>query len=71
MQNIIDIKSLTREEKIQIMEALWDDLTHDSDAIKSPNWHEDELRKTKKKLASGKEETVDWNEAKENLRKRF
>lgn len=67
----IDIDSLSRTEKFQIMEAIWDNLIHDKIAIESPDWHKEELNKTEKKLSLGEELKVDWEEAKNQLRNKF
>jgi hypothetical protein len=61
---------MTLEEKLQIMEALWDDLSRDPDALESPAWHEDILRARQERLASGEAEFVDWEQAKADIRNR-
>ena len=71
MQTTIDIKSLSRAEKLRIMEALWEDLSQDEARIESPDWHEEALLETDHRLSSGQEKTVDWAEAQKELRKRF
>ena len=45
------------------------DLSKDEDAIESPAWHQDELRKTENRLRAGEERVLDWGEAKNRLRK--
>jgi hypothetical protein len=71
MQNTIEIKHLSREEKLRIMEALWEDLSKDEDQIESPGWHQKVLQETETRLATGDEKIVDWETGKKNLRKRF
>ncbi len=71
MQNTIEIKQLTTEEKIRMMEALWADLSIDEDQIESPDWHNDTLKETAARFTKGLERSVDWDEAKKELRKRF
>jgi hypothetical protein len=34
------------EEKLQAMEALWEDLSREPDRIESPSWHQDLLKET-------------------------
>ena len=65
------IAQMSREEKIQTMEALWADLSRNDAAVESPAWHEDVLKETKAKMASGQERITNWEEAKQELRKRF
>ncbi len=71
MQNTIEIKHLSREEKLRIMEAIWEDLSKNEDQIESPDWHQKALQETEIRLASGEEKIVDWETGKKNLRKRF
>jgi phosphoribosylanthranilate isomerase len=71
MQNIIEIKQLSREEKLRVMEAIWVDLSHEEEQLESPDWHKKALEETELRLSSGQEKIVDWQDAKEDLRKRF
>ena len=66
LQNIIE---LPRSEKIKIMESIWEDLTKDEGEFESPTWHAVALRETEKRLEQGKEQMIDWAEAKKELRK--
>lgn len=65
------IARMSRDEKLQMMEALWADLSRDEASLASPEWHEDALRETASRLDSGNELIIDWDEAKRDLRKRF
>ena len=71
MQTSVDIENLSREEKLQLMHAIWEDLVKNEKQIKSPEWHEDVLRETEERVRSGKERVIDWPDAKKELRKRF
>ncbi len=71
MKDILEIKQMTREEKLRVMEAIWEDLSSEDHSIQSPVWHESTLRETEQRVQSGKEQTLDWKEAKKELRKRF
>ncbi len=71
MKDILEIKQMTREEKLRVMEAIWEDLSSEDQSIQSPVWHESTLRETEQRVQSGKEQTLDWKEAKKELRKRF
>lgn len=68
MTTTFQIQKLSRQEKLQFMEALWADLSKDEGAIESPAWHQDELRKTENRLHAGEERVLDWGEAKNRLR---
>jgi len=71
MSNAIEIANLSREEKLRIMEAIWEDLSKDQEQVESPGWHREALEETDRRRQSGEEAVVDWPEAKRELRKRF
>jgi hypothetical protein len=71
MSNCIEIQNLSKEEKLRVMEAIWEDLSKDDDQIESPDWHLQALQETDQRLRSGQENIVDWQDAKKELRKRF
>lgn len=71
MSNTVEIRDLSREEKLRLMEAIWEDLSREEEQVKSPDWHHDALKETDRRRRSGQESTVDWPEAKKELRKRF
>ena len=71
MQSTIEIKHLSREEKLRVMEAIWEDLSREDDEVESPYWHQKALQETEQRLNSGQEMIVDWKVAKKELRKRF
>lgn len=68
--SLAELHQLPRIDKLRIIEALWEDLAADEGAIASPAWHFEELRKTEDRLRAGEEESVDWENAKDELRKR-
>lgn len=65
------IERLSRAEKLQVMEALWEDLSKSDEAVESPPWHHQTLRETELRVSSGQENIVDWEAAKRELRNRF
>lgn len=69
--SIADIQKLPRLEKVKLMEALWAALSQDDNAVESPAWHVQELQKTEERYLAGKEEMLDWTQAKKDLRKQF
>ena len=71
MQNAINIKHLSREEKLKVMEDIWEDLSKDDKEVESPNWHQEVLKETERRLSSGQEKIVDLTDAKKELRKQF
>ncbi|MFA4917329.1 MAG: addiction module protein [Syntrophales bacterium] len=71
MQNIIEIKHLSREEKLKMMEAIWEDLSREAEEVESPDWHQKALQETERRLGLGQEKIVDWKAAQKELRERF
>jgi len=71
MQNTIEIKHLSREEKLRMMDALWTDLISEEELLESPEWHQKTLQETEHRFAAGKEKVLDWQTAKKDLRKHF
>jgi Putative addiction module component len=71
MQSVIDIKHLSKEEKLQVMEALWEELTMNEEELESPAWHQKALQETESRISAGQEKAVDWQTAKKKLRDLF
>lgn len=70
--SLAELRQLPPDEKLRIIEILWGDLADNADeSFASPAWHAEELRRTDADLAAGRIETLDWEEAKKELRKRF
>ena len=71
MTNTLQLERMSREEKLQTMEALWSDLSRDDAAVESPAWHQAVLKETEARVAAGQEQIAAWSDAKLELRKRF
>ena len=65
------VKTLSIEEKLQVMEAIWQDLTEEEHNVQSPTWHLEALKETEQRRKEGKEAVLDWGDAKKELRKHF
>jgi hypothetical protein len=59
---------LTLAQKLELMEAIWDDLSTHEDTLESPSWHEKVLKDREEALAAGKATVSDWKEAKRRIR---
>jgi putative addiction module component (TIGR02574 family) len=68
--SIAELRKLPATEKLKIIETLWSDLAADDGSFASPAWHEDALRATEADFEAGRIEVLDWEDAKEQLRKR-
>ena len=66
----LPLNEMTVEEKLQTMEALWQSLSADAAAIESPARHEEELRERERKIESGEAKFIDWEQAKDEIRRR-
>ena len=67
----LPLKEMTLQEKLDAMESLWDDLVRTPEAIESPAWHKEVLDERFRKLKEGKTQFIDWETAKEALRKKL
>jgi hypothetical protein len=66
----LTIENMTWDEKLRAMEELWKSLSQEEARLESPPWHEEALRETATRHDGGKEQPLDWESAKRELRKR-
>jgi hypothetical protein len=71
MSTTLHLEQMTTEEKLMAMEELWADLTRNQKEFKSPGWHESILTERDEKVRGGLEQPIDWDKAKDELRRRF
>ncbi len=71
MQKSIEISQYTRQEKLDLFETLWENLSENDRNFESPQWHAEQLFKTESRIKENKENITDWNEAKTLLNKHF
>jgi hypothetical protein len=70
MMNVdLPLENMTIAEKLHTMELLWADLSANAREEVTPSWHWDVLANREQRLASGEEKVLDWDEAKQQLRK--
>ena len=67
--SVQEIQRLPRQEQLRLMETLWGELSREGDELESPDWHGAALAETAQRLAEGKEQVLDWSEAKARLRR--
>lgn len=67
MNVTLPLDKMSIKEKIQTMETIWEDLCKKADSIPSPAWHKDILEEREKAIENGKEEFIDWSEAKKQI----
>ena len=66
---MLPLNEMSVEEKLQTMEAIWENLSANPGQIVSPGWHEEELRIREFQVASGEAKFVDCENAKEEIRR--
>jgi hypothetical protein len=71
MSAYLPLHEMSLEEKLQAMEALWEDLSREPDLIESPSWHKDLLKETESRADSGEATFCDWEKAKGSIRDRL
>ena len=64
-----EIQAMPLREKLQVMEALWDDIARQDDVLEMPQWQKDLLDERERMVAEGKAEFVGWEVAKEQIAK--
>ncbi|OGP56524.1 MAG: acyl-protein synthetase [Deltaproteobacteria bacterium RBG_13_52_11b] len=66
----LSLSQLSFAQKLDLMEALWADLTRDETKLKSPAWHETFLKDRGEAFAAGRVTVSDWEQAKKRIRKK-
>jgi len=66
--NIEDLKNLSKSDRLQAMEAIWDSLLYEDDDLPSPKWHENILRERKAKISEGTAKFISLSELKSRTR---
>jgi putative addiction module component (TIGR02574 family) len=63
--SITEIQQLPLGEKLQIMEAIWEDLRLRAEQVEVPQWHKDLLDARRKAVNENREEILDWDAVKQ------
>ncbi len=66
----IEIRKLPLSEKLELLEAVWSELSLDPDSIDVPQWHKDILDERQSELEQGSMKAIDWDLAKEQISRR-
>ena len=67
MATMLQIDQMTLEEKLQTMEALWDDLCRREEDVPVPQWHKDILDERRRLIELGQAQFIDWETAKKQI----
>ncbi len=65
----LPLKKMSAEEKIQVMESIWVDLSYTAGSTLSPDWHGKVLADRKAAALAGEDEIIDWETAKQKILK--
>ena len=65
---IAEIKTMSTIGRLQVMEELWDSLSHEEKEYESPDWHESVLEERKKKIEKGESEFISLEKLKSRAR---
>jgi hypothetical protein len=66
---VLPLNEMSVEEKLETLETIWASLSANPVAVESPAWHEEELGVRDAGIASGEAKFIDWEKAKEEIRR--
>ena len=56
--NMLELKKMSRIERLKAIEALWDSLLDEEFEVESPDWHRGILEERKRKIETGHAEFI-------------
>ncbi len=59
-----EIKGLPIEQKLRMMEALWEDLRERFERFEIPEWHKKLLDERRERVRTGQAQLLDWDSVK-------
>ncbi len=65
----INLNNLTIEDKLKLIEFIWNDLLKTEKDVPSPAWHGDELLAREKRVKENKEKVLNWQQTKKEILK--
>jgi putative addiction module component (TIGR02574 family) len=65
------LQEMSLPDKMELLEALWDNLSRSPEQLQSPEWHKDVLAERRQRAQSGEDTFSDWEAAKRDIRKRI
>jgi hypothetical protein len=67
-ETMLALETLSRVDKLKLMETLWDDLAANAADLASPEWHGEALDAAQRAYAAGEAVFIGWPQAKRQLR---
>jgi hypothetical protein len=71
MRLSILLKQMSVEEKLQAIKEIWADLASTPETVPSPAWHDDVLHVREERIAEGRAQFLDIEEAKKAVREKL
>ena len=71
MFKALPLHEMTLQEKLAVMEAIWEDLRSVPQVVQSPSWHKKVLDQRRQRVKTGKARFLDWETAKAGIRKKL
>jgi hypothetical protein len=68
MDFALPLEKMSVEDKLRVLERVWEDLARTPATVPSPAWHRDVLNAREKRFSDGGERFVSWEKAKEDIR---
>ena len=66
----MNLAKLTVQEKLDLLEEVWDDLCNKPENVPVPEWHKEVLDERERMLQEGQISISDWESAKGRIEKR-
>jgi len=63
-----EIRKLPFQEKLDLLEMVWSEISPYPDELEVPQWHKDILDERETALREGRTEILDWEDAKRQIR---
>jgi putative addiction module component (TIGR02574 family) len=70
MPATLDLKQMSRPEKVRLMEEIWQDLSADEQEVESPSWHGEIIAERTAKVEEGKATFLTLGELEARLTKK-
>jgi len=64
----LPLEKMTIEEKLRVMESIWEDLCQHANELEPPEWHGKVLDALERAIEQGEETFEDWETAKRHIR---
>lgn len=71
VQTIPVIEDMTAIQRVELMEALWKEMSLKNENVESPDWHREYLEEREKAIADGTDKFIDLDEFENDLRRRL